>query len=441
MTRVLENIVSCLKDTVRFKAEGNPDYNNGANPIDSDLQGPATARLIYHPLITETNMRAIAPDFSAYTFPAWDIATTYAQGDQVTKNGKLYKSLIAANTGNDPETSTTEWEMVSLFSNWLSEMRDDAIRDVVTTILNKKRDNRQTKSLLDRAVLYDRVARNNEYITKRGRLVGFEIELLNANSLQMVVQKIGTQFTELQTGLTLYLYHSSQNTPVQTISVDITKKVGLEWADKETIMGYNQFGGGSWYLVYKEDDLTGQAVNARHYFGRGPCRSCNHSHYEAWKNWTQYTAIRSISLEAGEFDAVGNTMFDIADISYHPHYTWGLNLQWTVECDLATVICENKQLFNEPVSQQIIVNLLKEMANNTRSNVISEKTRELARIAIANSDLGGENELTKLQEALEGTHFEFSDLQSATCMPCLPRKGVKFKSVGSGGSFTYAYHR
>ena len=107
------------------------------------------------------------------------------------------------------------------------------------------------------------------------------------------------------------------------------------------------------------------------------------------------------------------------------------------------MLCSKKEILGETIAQQITVDLLREIANNTRSNTFSEKTRELARIAIANDDLGGENEIKKLEKANEALNFEFSDLHSRVCMPCLPSKGVSYKSVGgsSGEGGRYAFYR
>ena len=47
-----------------------------------------------------------------YTETAWATATTYALDARVSYSGKIYKSLQASNTGNNPATATAWWEFV-----------------------------------------------------------------------------------------------------------------------------------------------------------------------------------------------------------------------------------------------------------------------------------------------------------------------------------------
>jgi hypothetical protein len=51
-------------------------------------------------------------DLLLYTESAYVAATTYAVDDRVSYDGKIYKSLQAGNTGNQPDTSPTFWEYV-----------------------------------------------------------------------------------------------------------------------------------------------------------------------------------------------------------------------------------------------------------------------------------------------------------------------------------------
>ncbi len=44
---------------------------------------------------------------------AWDSGTSYATGDAVSFNGSSYISLIDSNTGNPPDTSPTDWDLIA----------------------------------------------------------------------------------------------------------------------------------------------------------------------------------------------------------------------------------------------------------------------------------------------------------------------------------------
>jgi hypothetical protein len=44
----------------------------------------------------------------------WLISATYATGDMVSRNGSLYISNVAGNTGNAPESNPTQWAVASI---------------------------------------------------------------------------------------------------------------------------------------------------------------------------------------------------------------------------------------------------------------------------------------------------------------------------------------
>lgn len=49
--------------------------------------------------------------------PAWSSTVTFAKGELVTENGKLYRSLIDNNLGNDPATATADWAYVGNYAS------------------------------------------------------------------------------------------------------------------------------------------------------------------------------------------------------------------------------------------------------------------------------------------------------------------------------------
>jgi hypothetical protein len=53
------------------------------------------------------------PDTSVTSQGAWSITSTYAQNAAVSYNGSSYVSLVANNTGNEPDTSTSQWSVLA----------------------------------------------------------------------------------------------------------------------------------------------------------------------------------------------------------------------------------------------------------------------------------------------------------------------------------------
>lgn len=434
MTRDIETIINCLKSTVRYRDEKNPNFA----PLPTSLTQPITNRLIYHPLLTEDNLRAIAPDFSQFIYPTYVSTTTFSKGDRVAFNNNNFESLINNNLDNQPASSPNDWEQVDLFADWLDQNREDAAQLFISSVFNAKKTERQTKILLDSLALYDRPGRINDTIINKGRLVGLEIELINHNNINVVLEKLRTQFTDLQTPITFRLFQTSQNDPVAIFDITTTLQRSAEWHDLDSpdnLLQYRDFDknivGGFYYLTYREDELVGQAINTRFTFDRQPCRGCSSFNFNAFQNWSQFVRIRTFEVASGEFPT-NNTLWDVQENTYSQNTTFGINLTISAYCELKEFVCAQDILFGEGVAQQAVVNLLREISDNTRSNVISEKTREMARIALAAEDLGKENALEKLNTVIDTANFEISDIQKSVCLPCLPTKGMEMKSVNAG---------
>jgi hypothetical protein len=87
--------------------------------LDSQLLGTPDSGLYWnrgvHPVLTINNLLAFLP-VEEFTFSAWNIATTYTKfndsrkrSDIVLYDDKVYQSLVDSNTGNQPDTSSTQW--------------------------------------------------------------------------------------------------------------------------------------------------------------------------------------------------------------------------------------------------------------------------------------------------------------------------------------------
>jgi hypothetical protein len=82
--------------------------------------------------VTITDSMLASSTLAEDTNPAYNAGTTYALGDlvHVAATHLVYKSLQAANTGNDPATATTWWQQVGPTNKWA--MFDQAVGSVST---------------------------------------------------------------------------------------------------------------------------------------------------------------------------------------------------------------------------------------------------------------------------------------------------------------------
>lgn len=433
MIRDIQDVIECLRQTVRYPLDQNPEYLSAPPTLTSGDY------LIRHPLITIDNLRAIAPDFATYDYTgkiqAWNILTNYSVDDIVVFNTVLYQALTA-NVGQQPDTSPNDWIELDPFYLWLEDQRDQGVRTFMQKVINSKRDKRQTKTLVDNLNLYHKTGRINDLLINKSRLVGFEVEISNPGALIIVVNKIRLQFTDAQT-IPIKIFHSSQVDPVYEFDLIYTTQGSAQWLDATDIVLDDRYAGGTWYITYREDLIIGQAVNARYYWDKPPCRTCNNYDYSAYQQFSPFLRVRGFSV-----DTPTNVMWDIATNKYHPSDTFGLNINFSAKCDLTSFICDNTDLFGEGIAQQLVVTHLLDISNTIRSNTISEKMRELARLALANQDLGGDGEVDKATQIVDDTNFELSDVHDRVCQPCLPSKGVTMKSVSTNHiRHSYAHRR
>lgn len=437
----LENIVAALKNTVRFNQSQKP----GIPKLESYLTDPATARLVYHPLLINENLDAVAPDFDNWDFPIWDSGTTYNSGDRVrASDDQVYESVGGSNLNNDPVTTTGFWDLVPLLSEWIENIREESVRNVVTSVFNFKKNDRQTKEMIDHLLLYNGAGRINDRIIKSNRMVGFEIRLLDNVNIRTIIETLALQFTEADT-IPFYLYHSSQVDPLDIWPVTTAKAGSVEYFDVgdnlrnllyEDFTTGQEVTAGFYYLVYFEEDLlpNNQAVNYRYTFGRAPCKGCgSNGNYALYQKWSQYFDIRTISLQESQIPA-GRVMWDLNTHRYDLDTNFGMNLRLSALCDLSDYVIRHPEMFADSIARQITVDLLTELANSTANNQIQSFVQERARFALQDTSLGGEGELDQLNKAKDALNFELSDIQSSVCMPEQASKGMEWMSVSTRGN-------
>lgn len=95
------------------------DFTRPSVTLDSELTAIPDSGMYLndgvHPSINVNNLLEFLPN-KGFTFAAYDDLTTYGKyvdsrnrKDIVMENGKVYQSLVTANTGNDPASSPNEW--------------------------------------------------------------------------------------------------------------------------------------------------------------------------------------------------------------------------------------------------------------------------------------------------------------------------------------------
>lgn len=390
-----------------------------------------------HPLLTLTNIKSIAPNFDLITYPDWVIGTQYRIGDRVTDAGKNYRAKVA-NIGLSPETHTTEWERFDQFSEWLEQKTQGSILKAIRTFWDEKMSEKTAKNILESKALFNGTGRITDLIPSGTNLVGFELVPIRAQGITLKIEKIGLQMTG-QGPVTLYLMHSSRRDPVKIITLDRIRNASMQWFDQEDLflpyLSDETDAGGSWYLVYKQEDLdpTVQAINKNKDWSAKPCNTCDASETANWRVWSRFMEVHPFKTNQFEVDEEDKPeLWDVATNLYTYTQNWGINLQISIECDITDIVLEQRRAFQNIIGLQVGIDMLREMAYNPNFN-IGRTQQNFSRQDIM-YEIDGDSQGYKksglvynFNKAMEAVKLDTTAM-SKVCFPC-NNKGIRFRTV------------
>lgn len=311
-------------------------------------------------------------------------------------------------------------------SEYLNRVQDSAIRDAIKWTILDKKVREITKNRFDNNLLFTGAGSLNDIILKRGRFVGFKIKMINDNNMTIILNRIGTQFTSPQTGLDIYLYHSSQQDPIGTITLNTTAVNSFAWTEIPSTfprLRYHsrQYDAGGFFLLgYYENDLVGQAINKKYTFGKRPCGSCNRTQLNYWNNYSQYMSVIPVEVSNSQI-IPAKTLFDIDDLGYSTSQNWGINLDMSSGCDLTDYFIQEKHMFVNAIYYHVAKSILTDIAYSSRNNTIEKQVRQDAMYELERKN----GIIRKLKEAQKELSFDTSDLGNL-CMPCNTSTGLQW---------------
>ena len=386
-----------------------------------------------HPLISVENLDAIAPNYDAMVASDYAAGTTYAKDALVRYNAVTYISLVAANKGNTPSTATTYW--LPMISTYIESLTKASIVNMLYHFIDRKSLHSATKSIMEDIRLFDGEGSTTSTVIGQSRFVGYEFKVKDYAGLQLAIKRIGGQFTQTQSGLTIYLFHSSQNTAVATYSLTTTKTYTMEWFAPTSAIEMNFYkyskndAGGAWYLGYFEDDVTGQAIQRDVDLTVEPCGTCFKDTYNllSYRLRNRYFKFNPISISSGFLN--GTNLPDMDGVTYETQ-NFGLNLAITVTCDLTDFFVDNRKYFTRLLQKQVAYDVIKAIAFSTRMDGISKTIKNDAYLEIKgdpskNYKSGLEYELEKEYDAVS---LGINDLNTP-CMGKETRRGIRVGGI------------
>ena len=346
-------------------------------------------------------------------------------------SGLIYNDFHSLLTIENITNTTPEGKTID---NYLNEKVASGINKALTKVVIEKKLNESTKTLLNSSKLFDGIGRFQDTIISNGSFVGVELEIFPSYGAKVFIDKIGLQFTQAQTNLPIYIFHTSQIDPIQTVSATTTKAQSLEWLTlSETIdlsyLSEEYDSGGYFYIGYFQDDITGQAIKKDFNWMQGPCNTCRGG-ANAMKVWNErLNFVRIVPIEVSNSDLNGAQMFDYTKRGYVPTNNFGMNFGVTVQCDISQYLCEQKFVLSDLIGKQVAVDILNDMKHSTRLNRLANVSQNMII-----RDLEGDTETNepglaiRLSNSIKAVDFDFSKIDSP-CLPCNKKYGVKKRGL------------
>ena len=411
----LYDIIDALSPLVGWEQDYNPNKK-----IDERLT-ESESGLYYqgaHPLLTLENMRAVIPDDLEATYKNWNADDYFLTNTRVHHDNKVWLCL-RTNRGHIPEVGSEFWAISSATSDFITKLTENGIKNVVTRFIRDKVIGMETRNIIEKRTLFDGAGRIADTIPNRDRVVGFEITPLRQGGITMKLEKVGLQFKGNTGKVTLYLFHSSQPDPVWEQEFEIESDNGtFKWFDLPTDMylpylnSYTN-AGGSWYFVYHQGTLPDymEAVNFARDWSREPCATCNKGDVQLYREMTKYVRISPFCVD---IDPNSDTMmWDISRNIYTNTLNYGMNLQFSIGCDLTDTIIAQKSIFADVIQKQVAHDCLRTIALNPNVRVNRNQ-----------ANVGRDNILYELDGNGQGVKGLKGDLEKAYKALSIDTKGL-----------------
>lgn len=304
--------------------------------------------------------------------------------------------------------------------DYLKDIVTDSTNEIFNDLLSYRQVNEFGKTLLEKSTLLNKYGWTNDTITNQGRFVGFQIRVTSVTGLMALIDEIGLQFSGVE-GFNLYLFHSSKKDPIISLIPAVTTgSASWDWT-KATIelsaFKSEDYHGGVFILGYYQDDLVGNAINYTNFnWESGVCGSCNSNHANTWKSIKNHFNVYPVYVPAGSF--VVNEMFDMNDMFYDKTQSWGMNLRFSVECDLTDFFVQNKFVFKNLLALKVVGKILNMMKFSQQINHVEENIKNMIiRDLEGDVDTKLKNIPTLYHIELKSVSFNISGI-NAKCLGC-----------------------
>ena len=335
-----------------------------------------------HPLMTLENCRAVMPESFILQYPAWNMISEYKVGDKVRHDNKVWVAVTDNvnavpgvsdfNKDYNDDYGSDAWIGYDMLNDWLTDHVNNGIASVVQKFVAAKQLNGETRNLMERRTFFDGAARLQSVIDNGSKIVGMEIVPVRSMGVTAKIERVGLQMVGAVGTVRIYIFHSSQTSPVMSFDCEFTNKSGgFQWfTPKEPVfLPYISNGtdsGGAWYLCYNQSDLPDfmTALNVTKDWSKDPCQTCTGGSIEAWRELTKYLQVSPFRVDAPDGFKESPEMWDISRNIYTNTMNYGINCEISVGCDISDFIISQRLAFADVIQKQVAYNILRTMAMN-----------------------------------------------------------------------------
>lgn len=290
------------------------------------------------------------------------------------------------------------------FTTWLGQKTNAAIVSLMNRWIGEKFKMRSGKTLMERKRLFN-TSPSEVLDVDESRFVGFHIKPRKDENVIMKIHKIGLRLSAINPSLTIYLFHTDTPKTPSTISVNYDTAGDLKWFDTSWALS----GVGSYFIGYKQDDLSGQSINGVRDYAPNSAGQTRHPIGK------YFTAIAMSS----ESDA--SELWDLASTKYTQSTNFGINFQTSVACDYTDFFVEQKEVFREYIRLGVGLEILTHLAHNSSARTNrNQKTidKDLLVFDINGDTQGKSSRLSNdFERAMNAIQFNYSGI-SKVCLPC-----------------------
>jgi hypothetical protein len=392
--------------------------------LDSDIVANSESIVLndLHPFFSHENIFNCVNGLDRYdtqeaNVRAWSSTDAYIKGDLVKVSNKIFRALQAGT--NHLTTDALYWAETNLYSNYFRRKLEYAYVESVRQVIDKKIGyNAQGKTVVNNIVLYDGKGVSDQ-VEKRGRFVGYKISVLRPN-MKFKLHKMAIQLSEAQE-LDIYIFQANNPTAISVQTIDFTTPFKMtEFALDEVTFG-SELEGNDYTIGYYEEDLVGYAVKRDIDLISPKVGCCNQLSYGYFQKYSPYVDIKPMYVNSDNLvDREQSWSYQEENIINGNNF--GMNINFTVQCDVTDLLIQQKKLFKTLITQQLVVLVLKDLINSTRTNTMADNLRGLV---LTNGTIQGfvKTEEDRLKNRLDAVSLDITSLDSV----CLPNDRSRFK--------------